>query len=52
MARERPGQRFWPGPEPEPGPGFIQCFILCLEYIAKQVTCLLTPNVNAVNGVS
>ena len=34
------------------GPGFIQWFILCLEYIAKQATCVLTPHVNAANGVA
>ena len=37
---------------PRPGPQFIQCFKLCLEYIAKQATYVLTPHVNAVNGVT
>ena len=26
--------------------------VLCLEYIAKQATCVLTPHVNAVSGVT
>ena len=52
--RERSGQQFWMGPELQPGPGlgFMQCFILCLEYIARQATRVLTPHVNAVNGVN
>ena len=45
LAGERPGQQFWPGF------GFIRCFILCLEYLAKLATCVLTPHVNAVNGI-
>ena len=39
-------------PRPGPGPGFTHCFILCLEYIAKQGTCVVTPHVNAVNDVT
>ena len=35
-----------------PGPGFMQCFILCLEYTAKQATFVLISHVNAVNGVT
>ena len=41
-----------PQPGPKPGLWFIQCFLLCLEYIAKQAICILTPHVNAVNGVT
>ena len=26
--------------------------MLCLKYIAKQATCILTPHVNTVNGVT
>ena len=30
----------------------MQCFILCLECITEQATCVFTPHVNAVNGVT
>ena len=58
--RERPGQQFWPGLKLQPRNctclqprlGFIQCFMLCLEYIAKQASCVLTPHVNAVSDVT
>ena len=46
------GASAWAGDLCLPRPGFIQCFILCLEYIAKQATRVLTSHVNAVNGVT
>ena len=30
----------------------LYLFMLCLEYITQLATCILTPQVNAINGVT
>ena len=46
---QRPGQQFCPGSELRLEPGFIQCYYIVSRI---QATCVLTPHVNAVNGVT
>ena len=49
--RERPGQQFWPGRGIAPAGAGVYTMLYIVKYIAKQATCVITPHVNAVNGV-